>query len=147
MGLDMYLCGEKYHRQYNKGEELERPTTDGIPQKSVQLDPQDAEAYYNLGVIFRELGKLEEAEKSYRKAILLKPDYAEAYSNIGVIFKKLGKLNEAEASYRKAIELKPDYAVDYLEDSPWIHMPFEKYETTNIKDFKFETQFFLKNNK
>ena len=38
MGLDMYLCGEKYHRQYNKGEELERPTTDGIPQKSVQLD-------------------------------------------------------------------------------------------------------------
>ena len=82
-----------------------------ICQKSVQLDPQDAEAYYNLGVIFRELGKLEEAEKSYRKAILLKPDYAEAYSNIGVIFKKLGKLNEAEASYRKAIELKPDYAV------------------------------------
>ena len=54
-----------------------------ICQKSVQLDPQDAEAYYNLGVILRELGKLEEAEKSYRKAILLKPDYAEAHSNLG----------------------------------------------------------------
>ena len=30
------------------------------------------------------------------------------------------------------------YSVDYLKESPWIHMPFEKYETTNIKDFKFE---------
>ena len=38
MGLDMYLVGEKYHRQWKKGEELERPRTDGIPQKSVQLD-------------------------------------------------------------------------------------------------------------
>ncbi|MDC1114574.1 tetratricopeptide repeat protein [Candidatus Pelagibacter sp.] len=82
-----------------------------VCQKSVQLDPQDAEAYYNLGVIFRELGKLEEAETSYRKAISLKADYAEAHSNLGVIFKKLEKLNEAEASYRKAIELKPEYAV------------------------------------
>ena len=34
--------------------------------------------------------------------------------------------------------LNTDYSVDYLEDSPWIHMPFEKYETTNIKDFNFE---------
>ena len=84
-----------------------------VCQKSVQLDPQDAEAYYNLGVIFRDLGKLQEAETSYRKAIALKADYAEAHSNLGVIFKKLEKLNEAEASYRKAIELKPEYALAY----------------------------------
>ena len=31
---------------------------------------------------------------------------------------------------------KPDYSVEFLKGSPWIHMPFEKYETTNIKDFK-----------
>ena len=27
---------------------------------------------------------------------------------------------------------------------PWIHMPFEKYETTNIKDFKFENDYLIK---
>ena len=47
-------------------------------QKSVQLDPQDAEAHSNLGVILQELGRLKEAEASYRQAIALKPDYAEA---------------------------------------------------------------------
>ena len=29
---------------------------------------------------------------------------------------------------------KPDYRVDFLEDSPWIHMPFEKYEEMTVKD-------------
>ena len=30
----------------------------------------------------------------------------------------------------------PNYCVDFLKDSPWIHMPFEKYELNNIKYFK-----------
>ena len=29
----------------------------------------------------------------------------------------------------------PSYYVDYLEDSPWIHQPFEKYETMNINEY------------
>ena len=36
-------------------------------QKSVQLDPQDAEAHNNLGVILQELGRLNEAEASLDK--------------------------------------------------------------------------------
>ena len=78
-------------------------------QKSVQLDPQDAEAHSNLGVILQELGRLKEAEASYRKAITLKPDNAEAYYNLGNILKELGRLEEAQASYRQAIALKPDF--------------------------------------
>jgi uncharacterized protein len=27
--------------------------------------------------------------------------------------------------------ITPDYAVHYLKDNPWIHQPFEKYETMN----------------
>ena len=79
-------------------------------QKSVELDPQDAEAHYNLGVILQGLGRLNEAEASYRQAITLKPDYVEAHYNFGIIMQELERLNEAEASYRQAITLKPDYA-------------------------------------
>ena len=81
-----------------------------VCQKSVQLDPQDAEAHSNLGVILKELGRLDEAEASCRKAITLKPHYAEAQYNLGNTLKELGKLDEAEASYIKAITLKPHYA-------------------------------------
>ncbi len=82
-------------------------------QKSVQLNPQDAEAHNNLGVLLKELGRLEEAEGSCRKAITLKPDLAEAHYNLGNTLKELGKLDDAEASYRKAIALKPVYAEAY----------------------------------
>ena len=31
--------------------------------------------------------------------------------------------------YKSVSSFKPNYYVDYLEDSPWIHMPYEKYES------------------
>ena len=38
--------------------------------------------------------------------------------------------------HKSSSSYKPDYCVDFLKDSPWIHMPFEKYELKNIEDFK-----------
>ena len=74
---------------------------------------QDQRVFLNYGVILKNLGKLKEAELSYRKAIDIKPDYAEAYYDLGIIFKDLGKYQEAELSYHKAIELNPNYSKAY----------------------------------
>ena len=80
-------------------------------QKSVQLDPQDAGAHNNLGVLLQQAqGRLKEAEESCRQAITLKPNLADAHYNLGNTLKKQGRLDEAEASYTQAITLKPDYA-------------------------------------
>ena len=38
--------------------------------------------------------------------------------------------------YKAASKFKPTYHVDYLKDSPWIVMPFEKYEEMKIEDLK-----------
>ena len=46
----------------------------------------DAKVYSNYGVILKDLGKLNEAELSTKKAIELKPDYADAYANLGMTF-------------------------------------------------------------
>jgi Flp pilus assembly protein TadD/SAM-dependent methyltransferase len=79
-------------------------------QKSVQLNPQDADAHYNLGVMLQELGRLKEAEVSYRQAITLKPNLDGAHNNLGNTLKELGRLKEAEVSLRQAITLKPNLA-------------------------------------
>ena len=42
------------------------------------LEPDYAEAHSNLGVTLQELGRLKEAEASYKQAIALKPDYPSA---------------------------------------------------------------------
>ena len=80
-------------------------------QKSVELNPLDSEAHYNLGIILKGLDRSNEAEASYRQAITLKHDYAEAHSNLGNILQELGRLDEAEKSFRQVIALKPDYAL------------------------------------
>ena len=70
---------------------------------------QDQRVFLNYGVILKNLGKLKEAELSYRKAIDIKPDFTDAHFCLGNVLKDLGKLKEAELSYRKAIDIKPDY--------------------------------------
>ena len=69
----------------------------------------DIDQLLQQGVTAQKEGKLEEAEKSYKKAIVIKPNYAEAYKNLGIILSDLGRLDESEANYRKAIEIKPDF--------------------------------------
>ena len=38
--------------------------------------------------------------------------------------------------YKAVSSFKPNYYVDYLKDSPWIHMPYEAYEEMQIQDLK-----------
>jgi Flp pilus assembly protein TadD len=68
-----------------------------------------ADAHYNLGDALKELGRLDEAEASFRQAITLEPDLAHAHSNLGITLEELGRLNEAETNYRKAIDLKSSF--------------------------------------
>ena len=80
-------------------------------QKAVLLSPQDAEAHHSLGNTLREMGKLDEAKRSFTQAIAIKPDFVEAYSNLGATLQGLGSLDEAEANYMQAIGLRPDHAL------------------------------------
>ena len=79
-------------------------------QKSINLNPQDAEGHNNIGVSLQEMGRLEDAEVSYRRAIALKPEFVDPHYNLSVTLQELGRIGDAEASYIKAIALKPDYA-------------------------------------
>ena len=79
-------------------------------QRSIELNPQDAQAHNNLGLALRNLGQLNAAEIHLRQAIELKPDYAEFHNNLGITLSDLGKFNHAEDSFRHAISLNPNYA-------------------------------------
>ena len=77
-------------------------------QKSVELDPENAENHNNLANIFHKLDRLKEAEKSYRLAISLQPNFALAYLNLGVVLKELNRLDESEGAFRHEIILNSE---------------------------------------
>ena len=78
--------------------------------QAISFKPDNAEAFYNMGIALKEQGKVEEAVEAYNKAILLKPDYAVAYNNMGNALKEQGKVEEAVEAYNKAVFLKPNNA-------------------------------------
>ena len=73
------------------------------------MKPDYAEAHGDLGNTLQELGRLNEAETSYRQVIALKPDdFAQAYDDLGVILQSKGKFEDAEVCYKKYESLEPN---------------------------------------
>ena len=63
--------------------------------KAIEIKPDYAEPYNNLGVSLKTLGRHTEAITSYNKAIEIQPDYAEAYNNLGNSLNDVERYNEA----------------------------------------------------
>ncbi len=82
----------------------------------IMLDkqPNIGEAWNNLGVAYREIGKPDDAISCFRKAVAFAPEMAEAWNNLGVAQDELNLAENALHSYRKAIEIQPDYASAHL---------------------------------
>ena len=81
--------------------------------KAVDLSPEDAESFNNLGVIYLDIGNLKNAEKNLKKAIFLKSNYHEAFNNLGNTLKEMGKYKEAEKTYKRAIKLNSNFYQAY----------------------------------
>ena len=71
-------------------------------QEALKLNPDLADAYYNLGNIQRELSKSKEAELSLRRAIELDSTMGEAYFNLGLLLRANSKYDEAMYNFEKA---------------------------------------------
>ena len=81
--------------------------------KALDIEPNYADASYNMGMALQRQGKLEEAIQAYKKAIEITPDYADAYNNMGVVLQNQGRREEAIEAYIRALSINPDYAEAY----------------------------------
>ena len=81
-------------------------------QKTLELDPENVEAQYQLGVAYMGNQLMEEAMRSFRKVLKLAPNRAGAHYRLGVLYDRTGALDSATTSYKKAIKLEPEQA-DY----------------------------------
>jgi 2-polyprenyl-3-methyl-5-hydroxy-6-metoxy-1,4-benzoquinol methylase len=80
----------------------------------MDVSTREAITYYNLGNTLAELGRLEDAVTSYKKAIAIKPDFIEAHFNLSNTLKELGRLEEALVSVIKSIKISPIVEVKEL---------------------------------
>jgi serine protease Do len=65
-----------------------------ISQRWVKLEPQDSEAWYELGAAEEGLGRTENAIESFRKAVALNPKHGDALFRLGVFASNRGDREE-----------------------------------------------------
>ncbi len=76
----------------------------------VDREPNDAGAWYNLGLLDRAEGENEAALSDFQRAAKLVPDDADSWYFVGVAYSQLHREQDAIAALKKALELDPYHA-------------------------------------
>lgn len=76
----------------------------------LDIKPDHAPAYINLGTIFYNQRDFKAAEQMYRNATQADPSYALAFFDLGNVLDETQHLHEAISAYQTAIKLVPQYA-------------------------------------
>jgi tetratricopeptide (TPR) repeat protein len=89
-----------YLKQYREAAENYR--------QSIKLDPYNAaDAFYALGLAYRDWGRADDEVQAYKQAIRLKPDYTSAYERLGSRYLRSKKYSEAIETFKQLVAMKP----------------------------------------
>lgn len=78
--------------------------------ESVQIDPQLAEAHYNIGVAFAANGRVDRAIAAFKEALEHNPGLYEAHFSLGRCYQRLDDAGRAYIHYQNACEARPQAA-------------------------------------
>ena len=79
-----------------------------------QAHPELGGPHANLGLIYRQAGKLAEATGELETAVRLSPKQPVYWNQLGVTYRQQGQFAKAREAYEKAIGLDPGYAASTL---------------------------------
>ena len=94
-------------------------------QKAIELDPVNAAAYNDLGVIYDIKGFKDRARESYMKCLKIDPNYQSVYFNLANFYEEKGNLQEAANYWRKRIQLGDP-------NDPWTKKAKERLQNIGI---------------
>ena len=102
-----------FQKGYNSDEIGEYDNAILYYQKAIEINPDYAFAYINMGLAYGNKSNYDKAIECYQKAIEINPEYAEAYYKMGVAYVDKGNYDKAIECFQKAIEINPDDADAY----------------------------------
>jgi len=83
-------------------------------QQVIAAQPQNAEAYYNLGTLYLRKNNLPEARRYLEQTVKLRPEYPEAWNNLGMIAGQQNQYDEAIRNFNQSLAQRPDYVIAML---------------------------------
>lgn len=102
-------------------EKKDYATAQPLLEKVVETNPNNYQAWFDLGFVFHALGKIDESIAAYRKSVAAKPDVFESNLNLGLTLAQSGN-PEAEKYLRAATGLKPTSHVEEGQVRAWLSL-------------------------
>jgi tetratricopeptide (TPR) repeat protein len=84
-----------------------------VLRRASHIAPQNADIWFQYGLLDAQLGHTENALEKIQKAVTLNPDLPEVYTSLGAAFAGNGQLNLAEDAARQALSIDPYDAAAY----------------------------------
>lgn len=91
----------------NKKDDL--PGAIRLFKKTNVINPQYADGYYNVGLVYMDMDSVEQAYKSFDLAVKYAPTFAEAYYHRGLAAEMSGKPEQAKSDYNNVLRLDPEF--------------------------------------
>lgn len=85
-------------------------------QNALRFDPDNVEIHFNLGKMYQDMDKIEEAEQEYKTAVSIDSTYIPSLINLGYLYldQRLAKYSESVDLFTRAIQLKPNTAISTI---------------------------------
>ena len=74
----------------------------------LRKNPLDAAAHDELGFLYFNFGRKDEARAHIERAVQIKPDFDAPHYHLGLLHRKAGRLSEAKTEFQTAIRLNPE---------------------------------------
>jgi tetratricopeptide (TPR) repeat protein len=107
--------------------------------EAATLNPADASAHYNLGLLHQRHGHLEEAKECFQRAISIDPEETDSHYQLGRIAREMGELPDAIAHFEAVVTRNPEHS----QNEVWREIGCTYYQAGQFEDARSAFERFL----
>jgi tetratricopeptide (TPR) repeat protein len=111
-----YELGVQYHKQASADQTIKESQKQELAdqaikelQQAVKINPNYAEAHYELGVLYQEKEDHASAVQELQQAIRINPDYADAHFRLGILYQVLRGYDQALSEFEEVLRINPNF--------------------------------------
>lgn len=107
--------------------------------EAATLNPADASAHYNLGLIYQQRRQYDEAKTSFARAIEIDPDETDAHYQLGRIAREQGRLADAIGHFDAVVSRNPEHS----QSEAWREIGWTYFQAGQYKDARVAFERFI----
>ena len=83
-------------------------------EQAATLNPRSSDAIFNLANTLRELSRLDDAKREYKRCVRVDPQHADCFFNLGITYRRTDELELSIQAFKDVLRISPRYRHRFL---------------------------------